>query len=349
MTRPVRTSLLATLLGLLILGSAVPAAAGRPPMALGVSMYDYKSVAVFDQFVEDSNPSVNPKTNPGDLQYPAVWSMWSDWGSTTTKKFPTGPIMDKLKANGVAPMFFWQPVVPGQKYDFRYRYETIVAGKHDKYIRNWAKAAKAYGGRVLLRFAHEMNGKWFPWGIGNSTNTASNFKAAWRRVYNIFKSEGATNVKFVWSPNRPCNQCVPYKDLYPGNAYVAWVGYSTFNWGAWRDAEWVGLELISRTSMKQFAKVAPTKRVLIAEVASYDKPGNKADWITEGYQALYDKYPKLRAIVYFNVNMTEVNCGKGQPCHPDWRLNTPDDDGSDDPMAAYADLLLLPRFKAMIN
>ena len=82
---------------------------------------------------------------------------------------------------------------------------------------------KANGGRsVVVRFAHEASGNWFPWSIGKAGNTVANYKAAWRRIDRIFRQAGARNhTKFLWS------NLMPSRLHYPGDRYVDYVG----SWG----------------------------------------------------------------------------------------------------------------------
>ncbi len=42
---------------------------------------------------------------------------------------------------------------------------AIAAGRYDPYLRSYATAVKAFGGRVIMSFGHEMNGHWFSWGL----------------------------------------------------------------------------------------------------------------------------------------------------------------------------------------
>src|SRR5688500_15961677 len=136
-----------------------------------------------------------------DGRVPALWTVWSDWGSGNAA-FP-GLLANKIRARGSVPIIWWQPVVPGDEGDTLFSNQKIVAGNFDVYIRQWAKDAKTHGGPVIVRFAHEMDGDWFPWGTGRAGNTAANFIAAWRHIWNIFRGpngEGATNVRFLWSP-----------------------------------------------------------------------------------------------------------------------------------------------------
>ena len=167
-------------------------------------------------------------------------------------------------------------------------YQNIIKGKHDTYIRDWAKAAKAFGRPVVVRFAHEMNGNWFPWSIGNHGNTPGSFVKAWRHVVNEVRAVGARNVKFLWSPYNA--ESGGYAPFYPGNAYVDYVGVTSLNWGneRWR---WLP-DLLSRP-MSVLRNVSRTsgnplgKPVILPEVGSNHLGGAKADWIRSGYTQVY--------------------------------------------------------------
>ena len=171
---------------------------------------------------------------------------------------------------GVTPFIWWQPTDPANPGSSRYAsYQNIIKGKHDAYIRDWAKAAKAFGRPVIVRFAHEMNGNWFPWSIGNHGNTPDSFVKAWRHVVSEVRSVGARNVKFLWSPYNA--ESGGYGPFYPGNAYVDYVGVTSLNWG---NERWRSLpDLLSRP-MNVLRNVSRTsgnpqgKPVILPEVGS---------------------------------------------------------------------------------
>lgn len=280
-------------------------------------------VATFDGFVTESGRA------------PAIWSLWSEWGNAANRAFPTGPLMDALLANGTVPMIYWDPVDPAHLNDPKYRYREIVDRKFDTYIRNWAKAAKLWGGRVLLQFAHEMNGNWYPWGVGRFDNTPSRFKKAWRHIWNVFHNPnvGATNVAFLWSPFAPCGQCAPYETIYPGDQYVDYVGFTGFNWGKQRT--WRSMAEAFKPSVNRLRKVTH-RPIVAAETGSAVAGGQKDVWVHDGYREVYQKYPDIVAIVYFNIDMRSVG-------HPDWSLTNP--------LAAmdeYKVILTRPRFQGVI-
>ena len=85
--------------------------------------------------------------------YPAMWMVWSDWGGPTGT-FPTAT-MNAIKTRGMVPVVNWEPLNPSAPTDCaNWSLDKIIDGSHDAYITAWAQAAKAYGGTVLVRFAH---------------------------------------------------------------------------------------------------------------------------------------------------------------------------------------------------
>ena len=250
---------------------------------------------------------------------PRIWTLFSKWGEDATKGFPTSAA-NWVRNRGAVPMIFWEPYEALDSCGSGARFSQVKNGGFDGYIKGWADAAAAYGGKVLLRYAHEINGAFFPWGLRNKMcgNTAADFRAAWKRVYGIFKDEGATNVKFLWTvSNRKCKprRCNPYKAYYPGNSVVDYVGFSAFNWGRHSGHSWQSMPYLVGNVMgyfKQFTK----KPVIIAELASNKTGGNKAAWIKDGYAKVYNKWPQIKAIVYLNVDLRYIG-------HPDWSLGTP--------------------------
>lgn len=310
------------------LGAPSPVAAGKPArqLALGVSMLP-DSAASYDAF----------KTATG--RAPALWSLWVNWADGSSA-FPTA-MVNKLKGTGTVPLIFWQPTgyasPPGQtgaplQDACGTAYTKIISGSWDTYIHQWATAAKGKG-RILVRFAHEMDGAWFPWGNTNCGNTPDGFKTMWKHIVGIFRTVGATNVKFVWSPYQARAK---QKAWYPGNGWVDYIGFTVFNWAQYHAAAWTDLA----TGIKQATKnlsYTGSKPWIVAETGSADAPGHtRASWLTSGYNAVYAQLPKVAAIVYFDMDMSVI---AGQP---NWALGSAD-------LAAYAALLKAKKFQGKIS
>ncbi len=267
---------------------------------------------------------------------PALWMLWVQWGGENTA-FPPEALLDGLVARGALPVVNWEPVNPARLASPRFRYARIAAGRHDAYIRTFARAAAAWGGPLYLRFAHEMNGRWFPWGMGRFDNTPARFVAAWRRIHRIIRAEGATNVRMLWSPYVGC-RCPSYARLYPGRRYVDLVGFSAFNWyRRGTRVRWVGMRRLYAPAVRELRRVAPGRPVIVAETGSSPEGGDKAAWIRDGFPAVRAAFPEIRGVIWFDVLVTEPIA------HPDWRLATP-------PAArdAYVEVLGLPGFGARL-
>jgi hypothetical protein len=106
---------------------------------------------------------------------------------------------------------------------------AIADGSYDGYLRLYADSVKDYGHQVVIGFGHEMNGWWYSWGYGHVA--PSTFVAAWRHIWNVFRSEGADNVTWLWTIQADQPRTGPIASWWPGPRYVNWVGidgyYST--------------------------------------------------------------------------------------------------------------------------
>ena len=128
-------------------------------------------------------------------------------------------------SNGSFPEIAWTP---------NYTIAQMNAGAADTI---WAKAANYWKGyapnRIMLRTFTEFNLCTTyaapPCSLnGNVNYCGTPFINAWRRMVNIFKQNGATNVGFEYNMDEGNNRdCV--NQSYPGDAYVDWVGSDTYN------------------------------------------------------------------------------------------------------------------------
>jgi Glycosyl hydrolase family 26 len=108
-----------------------------------------------------------------------------------------------------------------------------------------------------------MNAGWYPWGSGVNGNTPADYVAAYRHIHDLFLGEGVTNVIWVWSP-AALDTAVQsdLAGLYPGDAYVDWVGLS-----AYFDQQSDTYASTVAPTMRRFDQVAPAKPIYVAEAA----------------------------------------------------------------------------------
>jgi len=162
---------------------------GQPP-------WDMSAVNAFEQRVSGKGLSLVEFSAP-----------FYDCGRSPCAPLPfPAKEMNAIRNYGAIPLISWgsdsipvpePPALPNQP-DFELR--DIAAGTYDGYIREFAEAARNWGSGFFLRFNHEMNGDWFPWGATVNGAQPGDYVAAWRHVHDIFTQVGATNATWVWCP-----------------------------------------------------------------------------------------------------------------------------------------------------
>ena len=207
------------------------------------------------------------------------------------------------------------------------------AGLADACIREVARYAAALQFPMLLRIYWEFDGTWFRW-----SSYGQQFIDMWRRTVDLFKAEGANNVGFVWSPGPYRRDRVPLS--YPGDEYVDWVGISTYNWfkpDAWcapwpiipSGGMWCDFALMTShdpvnapMTYDQFADRKPYGSFETGSREDEATRGHKGQWFRNLRDEVPLKVPKVRGIVYFDMNMTaDVNwrLDTSQSSHEGWR------------------------------
>lgn len=176
--------------------------------------------------------------------------------------------------------------------------------RFDDYLTKWAQEIKAYKKPVYLRFAHEMNGNWYPWGNANG-NTPTSYVAMWRHVHEVFDRNGVKNVRWVWNVNNdPAGTIASY---YPGNNYVDIVSVDGYNWGTTQTwSRWTDFATVFNQVYVTLANLTD-KDIWIVETATKEAGGSKAGWITNGYLYAKNSYPRIKGIFWFNQVDWAVN------------------------------------------
>ena len=183
--------------------------------------------------------------------------------------------------------------------------DEINSGSQDAVITSHADAIRDFGAPVFIRWGWEMNGDWSAWsGTDNNSygrqDGPAKYVRAWRRIHDIFDREGATNVSWVWAPNAESIPDVYWNRIsayYPGDAYVDWVGLSAYNFGTTRAwSHWSPFAEIVRAVYDGYAARKP---IMVAETASTTIGGNQARWIRQVLPALRSRYPRIKAVVWF--------------------------------------------------
>jgi Glycosyl hydrolase family 26 len=205
-----------------------------------------------------------------------------------------------LHATGQTPMVTWEP--------YSQSLSQIASGAYDSYLHESARIATSWEGTLMVRFAHEMNGTWYPW--SGSTSAPETYLAAWQHIVSLFRSDGATNVKWVWAPNIQAGSKYPISPYFPGDEWVDYVGLDGYNWGS-ANGKWRSLQTVFSSSYTVVTQLS-TKPVIITETSSSETGGDKADWIRTGFMStIPQSFPRVSAVVWFNDTQQD-----------DWRINS---------------------------
>lgn len=223
---------------------------------------------------------------------PVIVNMFKSWPIPPF----AGQQLGAIARRGAVPLVTWQPAESGARdASDTFPLPQIAAGYYDDYLRASAQAAAEWGGPILVRFAPEMNGDFYPWGLGANGNSPSEFIEAWRRVVTVFREAGADNVEWVWAPNNgPLGH---FRSLYPGNQWVDWLGLSAFNHGgSWG---WESFSTTVRAAYRDLVRLS-SKPIILAETGSGEAGGSKSRWITQAFRRQLPRFSHIRALVWFD-------------------------------------------------
>lgn len=203
--------------------------------------------------------------------------------------------MADVDASGAVPLITWSPS--------GYNLADINAGKYDAYIKTQALLAKAYGNPLMIRLGHEMNGSWQTFCPCVAGQTDQQFIDFWHHTVDIYRANGASNVRWVWSPNvyyaGDTAGAKLFDPMYPGDSYVDWVGLDGYNFGP-PNNPWRSLLQVFQPSYNDITKLT-TKPLMLAEWGSTEASGDKAAWIRQGFLTdIPQQMPRVRMVVSFD-------------------------------------------------
>ncbi|KAI9146332.1 glycoside hydrolase superfamily [Paraphysoderma sedebokerense] len=197
-------------------------------------------------------------------------------------------------------------------------------------IANECRDANRLNVSVLIRYAHEFNGPWYPWGA-----QPDRFIETWKRLYKAVKA-ASPDTQLIYSPNiyfHPINGTT-YSDYWPGDDFVDVVGLSFYHFGngypfineeAYPDKFERGLlgrvldfDCDPRLNYYQHFAIKTKKPFIISETSAplyTDRSKNPVDlselnqkrsWWKQVYSAAtFDKFPRLKMVLWFEYTKRE--------------------------------------------
>ena len=285
--------LLATLAAGAMLGttalSAAPAQASAPPILFGLISPWAGSTMTTEH--DDAQLGVHS----------AIIGSFFHWEKQSPNTVPFTNWLTWVHNRGAVPMPDLYPpatVTLGQ----------LAAGSQDKYLAPLATAMRDWGNQnadvtglpaqVLFRLLPEMNGNWESYAPRTRGQTTAQYRAAWKHVVMLFRNAGATNVKFVWNPDRIYKGSTSVKALWPGGSYVDWVAWDAYNWADKAHGTITSPYTLLKNSVNT-VRAFTSKPQFVAELGSAPYSG-KSYFLSHMVTAMQNL--GMKGLVYFDKN-----------------------------------------------
>lgn len=236
-----------------------------------------------------------------------VWAYFSNnWDEGI--KFPKEQV-EIIDQAGKIPFIRMMPwsKVEQDKRENRYRLDRIKDGQFDHQLIDWAKQAKDFNRPLLVDFAVEMNGEWFPWNgswFGSDLQAAHLYRNAYRHIIKLFDDQKVRNITWFFHFN---SQSWPKEDwnraenYYPGDEYIDWLAVSAYGAQSKDDDEGLYLSDILDKNWSTAEAVSRNKPIALLEFGVIeDSKIRKTDWIEDAFKVIKSgKYP-IKAISWWN-------------------------------------------------
>lgn len=215
-------------------------------------------------------------------------------------EFPQEWVNEVIEADGI-PHIAWEP---------NSGLDSVV---DDDYLRGFAKKIKEADVPIFIRFASEMNGNWTAY-----SGDPKQYIKKWQLVHDVLAEE-APNAIMMWSVfTFPEETMMSY---YPGDDYVDWVGVNIYN-VVYHDDD-INHKATQEDPLRLLDYVYDNfsykKPIHISEFGATNytatDQAHHTDFALEKIERLYSnlakRYPRVKAISYFNVNNL-VNAPEGR-------------------------------------
>ncbi|MBI3945507.1 MAG: hypothetical protein HY321_06295 [Armatimonadetes bacterium] len=239
----------------------------------------------------------------------------------------------RLKAVGAAAQIAYEPT------------QGLEGVRDDATLQEFARAAAASGIPVFLRFAGEMNGDWVRY-----NRDPAEYIRKWRLVHGVMRRL-APNVAMVWTPNAiPEHNITRY---YPGDDTVDWVGVNFYTVHHHNNLLSRPAEREDPADMLRFIydRYAARKPIMVCEYAAthFCKADGKtlpryaADKLRTLYTALPRRYPRVKAICWYDIDNTTHSVRAGRD------INNYSLTDNEEVLAAYRDTVAGPYFLSTVE
>jgi hypothetical protein len=178
----------------------------------------------------------------GFVQFPSPEGIFPSFDADPRGWLSPKAFCEAADENGAAPILTLEPMQNPAQFARGWK-EGTTAFEATKSL---AQALGEWKKPVFVRWAHEMNGSWYPWAEWTDKNqnmqrdpgeetgfTAADYRAAYRNVAALMR-QYAPNVALVWCPNSGLlggARRDVFAPFYPGDDVVDWVGLDVYERG----------------------------------------------------------------------------------------------------------------------
>jgi mannan endo-1,4-beta-mannosidase len=261
----------------------------------------------------------------------AILNTYAGWGTSDDDLFTR--MLPGLWNEGSIPSISWNPTDMYLDTENGV-YDAYLVGFAQEMKRFLSGPDGVYGTaddrRAYLRLAWEMNGDWFRWmpardgddekaggqqlplGPQSCSQLAAKevaFVASWRHVHDVIVGQGLDSTRLAWdfsvnagdADTNGCDDWNPTRGvglmehLFPGDAYVDWVGIDGYNWGGGSSPAQVFGTTASRL------RAISSRPLAVDEVGTWDNATYpKAQWINDYFA--YLSANGFRKSTWFNID-----------------------------------------------
>jgi hypothetical protein len=187
--------------------------------------------------------------------------------------------------------------------------DRVNAGEFDADLAAWADAARRFGTPLVVEYGTEVNGDWNPWSAyynGGLDVAPAKFRQAYRRIVELMRGRGATNVTFAlhynaenWPGTDRRNVPAAY---YPGDDVVDWIGISAYGSERSNDDRCPSFRSLVDASLEQIRAVTTAKPLFVFEFGATNNNPRcpAAPWVEAALSdMLGGRWPELRGFAWW--------------------------------------------------
>ncbi|MCX4823581.1 glycoside hydrolase family 26 protein [Streptomyces sp. NBC_01142] len=207
----------------------------------------------------------------------------------------------------------WWNGTPAQQPSWK----QIASGALDETVIDvQAERIKKYGKPLFLSFDLEMDTR------TPDNGTPAEYVAAYRHIHERFRELGVTNVVWAWVITGYTGHSELFRKLYPGDAYVDWIGYNQYNYYRCHKAKWQSFEQTQTASHDWIRKnLSDDKPLMLSEFGTADdpsKPKAQAEWYEE-VPRVVKELDGVRAALQWNYRDPGPGCDLALARDESWK------------------------------